>query len=129
MARYQITLDGKNIRRKTVDKIAKELLAKYTPENPKDMAGAAAATISVTEANLPKTRGERFNQAIAKVTEAKEEIDSLNEELTDWRNGLPENQQEGEKAGELDEAIEALDQINESLKDAVEQDVSFPRAY
>lgn len=116
MARWQITVSGKGIRKDTVDKIAQEIAKKY----------GEGATVHTVDATPPESRAERFSEACGKVDEAKAEFESLRDELDEWKGNLPENLQEGAKADELQEAIDALEELIDKAEEVSGGEVNFP---
>lgn len=44
-----------------------------------------------------------------------------------WRDNIPENMQDGEKANQLDEAISNIEEFISNLESAEGVDVEFPR--
>ncbi len=73
-----------------------------------------------------KSRATRFADAISKVTEAKDEIESLRDELQEWRDNIPENLQDGEKANELDYAIDQIETVLTDIDSVEGAEVEFP---
>jgi ferric-dicitrate binding protein FerR (iron transport regulator) len=76
-----------------------------------------------------KSRVERFREAIGYVISASAEMNALKEELENWRDNMPENLQQGEKAEQLQTAIEELEEIVDVLTDVESRDVEFPGMY
>jgi hypothetical protein len=77
---------------------------------------------------MPKTpsRATRFADAQSKLSEAKSEFEELRDELQNWLDGMPANLQSGQKASELQEAIDNLETIISSCDDAEGTEVEFP---
>lgn len=75
-----------------------------------------------------KSRAQRFSDVKDKVTEAKEAMETLRDELQSWLDNMPENLQDGQKAAELQETIDALDDVISNLEDAENADIEFPGA-
>lgn len=71
------------------------------------------------------SRADRLTDAEALVDDAKSDVGDLKAELEEWREGLPENLQDGSKAEELDEAIGKLEELADAL-DGLDFDVEFP---
>jgi hypothetical protein len=84
-----------------------------------DLAGA------VEKVNLNASRADRLSDCESAVGDAASEVESLKEELQEWRDNLPENMQSGEKASALDNAISELDDIYSNL-DGIRWEVEFP---
>jgi hypothetical protein len=72
------------------------------------------------------SRATRFSNAIDQVSNAHGIFEELMEELTSWREGLPENLQSSSKADALDEAIQNLETIISSCDEIEGTDVEFP---
>lgn len=117
MAVWLVRISGKGIRRDGVEKLAKALADKY---------GEEKASIIVTDATPPESRAERFSAATSLVSDAKGEFEQLRDELTEWKDGMPENLQDGAKADELQEAIDALEELIDKAEDVEGGDVTFP---
>jgi len=77
----------------------------------------------------PKSRRERFAEAIASVEMAMADIQSLRDELQDWLDNMPDNLQTGQKAEELEGAVANLEDVLDSLETATSTDVEFPGMY
>jgi hypothetical protein len=74
----------------------------------------------------PKSRADRFNDALSLVSNAKEQIEELRDELQSWRDGMPENLQSSSKAEELDSALGELEEVIDQLECAEGASVDFP---
>lgn len=118
MARWQITITGKSIRKASVEKLAGKLKAEFD-----------GAAITVTDASPPESRSDRFQAALSMIEDGKAELESLRDELQDWYDGLPENLQQGSKADELQEAVSELEDMISNVEDLTGRDVSFPGMY
>ena len=78
---------------------------------------------------MPKknpSRSDRFEEAKTLVSDARGQMETLRDELQEWRDNMPENLQDSAKAGELDEAIQALEDVIGQLEEAENADVTFP---
>lgn len=73
-----------------------------------------------------QSRAQRLEAALAKVTDAKGEIEELASELQSWLDNMPESLQGSAKADEIQEAISSLESAVSSLEEAEGADVSFP---
>ena len=118
MARWKITIQGKAIRKASVEKLAEKLKAEFD-----------GASILVSDDSLPESRSERFGAAMSLVSDGQSECESLRDELQDWKDNLPENLQNGSKADEIEEAISSLENIISELESVSGEDVSFPGMY
>ena len=56
------------------------------------------------------------------------EAEELKDELEAWLENMPENLQDGSKAGEIQEAIDELEEVIDHLNEAVDSagNVNFP---
>jgi ATP-dependent protease HslVU (ClpYQ) peptidase subunit len=75
------------------------------------------------------SRWERFEVAMSDVSDAKTMVEELRNELQSWRDNLPENLQDGEKASQLDEAIQSLETVIEGLDQAESESPEFPSMF
>lgn len=91
----------------------------------------AAKTNETVKPKKPKyqSRSARFQAVIDSIDSAKSDIETLKEELENWLDNMPENLQDGQKASELQEAIDALDDIVSNLEDVVDTEVTFPSMF
>jgi uncharacterized phage infection (PIP) family protein YhgE len=119
MAMWNIRVSGKGIRRDAVEKIAQAVAAKF----------GEAATINVTDATPPTSRGDRYSAAQGQIEEGKAEMESLRDELQDWYDNLPEAFQNAEKGEQLQAAIEELETAIGEAEEASQHDVEFPGMY
>lgn len=115
MATVQITISKTGLRTNSVEKLMRRL---------KDE--VPGASVSVATVFVPESRPDRFNMALGKIGDAKSEMESLRDELQEWKDGMPENLQTGSKAEELDEAISNLETLAQALEEAEGIEVSFP---
>ncbi len=95
-----------------------------------DMGGSTLkARIQKIDSGL--SRADRLVLAIQDAQDAVSEIESLKEEIEAWKDGLPENLQQGQKASDLEECFDALTSICEQLDSAITEgeQVSFPGMY
>jgi len=91
---------------------------------------AAAAfkgdVISVRRADLEKSRADRLAAIQRDVEQAAQDIEELKDELDEWYDNLPEAFQNGDKGSELQEAVDALEELQNSLNDIDFDSISFP---
>ena len=72
------------------------------------------------------SRAKRLQRALDNISPEKEMIEELRDELQDWLDNMPENLQGGQKAEQLEAAIDELDQIIDTLDEVVMSAVDFP---
>jgi chromosome segregation ATPase len=72
------------------------------------------------------SRSERLDEVMGKIGDAKAELETLRDEMQNWLDSMPENLQESEKAGKIQEAIENLESMISSLDEAEGTSVEFP---
>ncbi len=118
MARWQITISGKGLRKTSVEKLAEKMKADFD-----------GADVFVRDATPPESRADRFSDAQSQVSDAKSEFESLRDELQEWYDGLPENLQQGHKADELQSAIDQLEEVINQAEDVEGASVDFPSMY
>lgn len=114
----EITVTKDGLKEATVKRLVKLL--------EKDLGKTAEVTSRKVE--YPDSRPDRFAAAFGLIGEAKSELESLKEELEEWKNNLPENLQSGSKAEELDEAVSSLEDIIGDMEtlEGRDSDVTFP---
>jgi len=117
MARFKIDIEGKGLQTATIEKLVEAF---------KKDRNVKASFIKVKEA---ESRGDRFSEAISLIGDAKSEFESLRDELEEWKSGMPENLQEGQKAQEIDDAISELEECISSAEDLEGKEVNFPGMY
>lgn len=117
MSRFTIHLSGKGLQQRTVDNVLKKL------GDLKD------ASVSVTKEPDSVSRSDRLDQAIESINDGKGAIEELKSELEEWLSNLPENLQSGEKADQLQSAIDALDELYNEVPDLDSGNVEFPGMY
>jgi hypothetical protein len=83
----------------------------------------------IDKINRKQSRADRLAEAEGTCLDAKSEVESLKDELQDWKDGMPENLQSGSKADEIDEAINGLEEIIDALDNIDFSRVSFPGMY
>lgn len=76
-----------------------------------------------------KSRATRFEDAQTLVSQAKDEFETLRDELQEWYDNLPENFQQGSKGEALQEAIQELENAIEGCGTAEDTVVNFPGMY
>lgn len=116
MARWQITISGKGVRKSSVEALAEAMKEKF----------GDGASFYVKDDTPPESRSERYGLAQSMVSDGKMEMESLREELQDWKDNLPENLQDSDKASQLEDAISSLDDVINDCENAEGHDVDFP---
>lgn len=74
-----------------------------------------------------KSRTDRMNDAEGDVNAAVSTVQEILDETQDWRDNLPDNLQESEKADRLDDVIGDLQEIIDTLE-GIEWTIEFPGA-
>lgn len=113
----QISINQKGARADTIRQIVEAAIKVKYPE----------ASIFVKRKEPAESRADRFSEAQGMAADAKEIGESLRDELQEWRDGLPENLQSGQKADDLDSAISELESFVEALETAENSSVEFPQ--
>lgn len=80
----------------------------------------------VDKANPARSRADRLSEIAGTVADAASEVETLKEEMEEWHDSIPDNLKDGDKASEVQEAIDALDTINSDLTNIDFDQVSFP---
>lgn len=60
------------------------------------------------------------------VTSTTSDIDDLIGEMEEWKDSIPENLQGSDKASEIEECIDALNELKDSIEGLDFSSVSFP---
>jgi predicted Zn-dependent peptidase len=113
MARYVISVIGKGLQQKGIDKLVQSLKEKD------------GVSVSVTKVEPPTSRAARLDAAISQVEDGKSAIEELRDELQEWYDNLPENFQNGDKGEQLQSAIDGLEELIDGL-DVDGSSVEFP---
>jgi len=87
------------------------------------------ATVTVIRKEPAESRSARFDEAMELISDAKSTGEELKDELQEWKDSLPENLQDGQKASELDEAINQLDSFISSCENVEGESVEFPNMF
>ena len=119
MATWKITINGKGIRKASVEKLAEKLKSEFGDD----------AGISVVDATPPSSRSDRFQSALNDISNGRGELESLRDELQEWLDNLPENFQQGDKGQELEESISTLEDMIGELENTEGSEVNFPGMY
>lgn len=83
-------------------------------------------SLSVQKIERNPSRADRLSEIEATVADAVQEVGSLREEMEEWHGNIPENLQSGEKAEQVQSAIDALQQIENDLEGVDFSSVEFP---
>ena len=89
------------------------------------------ALLKVEKFSRTTSRADQLANAIERVRDAKDDIESLKSEIESWHENLPDSFRDGEKGSQLEECMEALEQVINSLDDAESNadSVDFPGMY
>lgn len=68
---------------------------------------------------MNKERRKRIEEAIAKLSEAKSDIEDIQSEEQEYLDNMPENMQQGEKADAAQTAISSMDDAMNYIDDAM----------
>jgi len=117
MAQYTMTLTVDAARRESVEKKLRQAFGEEVP------------THSVEKVKTPESRADRLSQAESSCDDARSIVEELRDELQNWLDSMPENLQSGQKAGEIQEAIDALELLQSDLENLDFGSVSFPGMY
>lgn len=113
MARYQISfsVEGKNINsiRSQVEK-----------------AFGADAAAQVRKEPTINSRADRLGDAEGTMQDAAQLVEELRDEMQEWYDSIPENLQNGDKANEVQETIDALESLHDEIEGVDFGSVSFP---
>ena len=82
--------------------------------------------VTVDRVDPSVTRANRLADAEGERDSAVSMVESLKDEMQEWYDNMPENLKNGSKAEEIQDAINALEEIERSLNDADFSSVSFP---
>ena len=77
----------------------------------------------------PSSRADRLREAESNFEEAKSQVEELKEEMEIWRDSLPENLQNGDKASQIEDCISALEDISGNMDSVDFSSVDFPGMY
>jgi hypothetical protein len=113
MSRFQIIVEQNRLQLHIAERTAKAAFPK-------------ARWLAVRRDELPTTRFARFEHALNDVSAAQSEAEELRDELQAWLDNLPENLQGGDKADQLQTAIDALEEFIGGCEQASGVEVEFP---
>ena len=74
------------------------------------------------------SRADRLDEARSKISDAHGTVEELKDEIQSWRDGLPENLQNSDKASQLDDCLSNLEDLESKLQEAESdtENVEFP---
>jgi seryl-tRNA synthetase len=113
MARYKIIIDGNNI------KAVQKKIKKAFP----------GQEVQIEKVRVISSRPDRFAEAEEAWENAKSIVEELKGEMEEWHENIPENLQDSSKANEVQECIDALEEISNSLEEMDFSNVSFPSMF
>jgi hypothetical protein len=103
MPNYKVSF---NVDGQRIDTVKKKIVTTFGED--------AIESLEILNNDAPVSRADRLSDAQAIV-------EGLRDELQEWRDNLPDNMQDGQKAQDLDEAITNLDNVIEAV-----ENVEFP---
>lgn len=77
----------------------------------------------------PTSRAERLSEAESDFESAKSTVEELRDEMTNWKDNIPENLQGGDKCSEVEEAESALEELINEMENIDFGNVSFPSMF
>lgn len=80
---------------------------------------------TVEKVKTAESRADRFSEAEGLADQARQIVEELRDEMEAWKDSIPENLQNGDKANEVQEAYDALETLQGDLEN-LSWDVSFP---
>lgn len=116
MAKYQINFTLQGARQSAVEKQVRALLG---PD----------VSFSVQKEKIARSRSERLSEAEGSFDNAKSAVSELKDEMEQWMESIPENLQNGTKANEVQEALDALESIEGDMESIDFSSVNFPGMY
>lgn len=119
MATWKITVDGKGVKRTSIEKLMRSL---------RDNLGESIS-VRIEKVNLPESRADRFAEAQRSVMEGRAAMEELRDELQDWYDNLPDAFRDGNKGDQLQQAIDDLGQAIQHCEDSECVSVDFPGMY
>ena len=78
-----------------------------------------------------QSRADELGEAVGMIDEARSIVESLKEQIEEWHGNLPDSFRDGDKGSQLEECMEALEQVVSSLDEAESgaENVEFPGMY
>lgn len=84
---------------------------------------------AVRKVELATSRSARFDEAESDLEGVKATVGELKDELETWKDSLPENLQDGQKADEIQSAIDELESLDSALEGVDWPSIEFPGMY
>lgn len=117
MARYKVEMQVEDRLPTSVEKKLRQVFGKDVP-------------IHTTEKlTTPESRADRLSEAENEFENAKSVVIELRDEMQNWFDSIPENLQNGSKADEVQEAIDALETLEGEMDCIDFSSVSFPSMF
>jgi len=126
MARYTLTLTVEASQPASVEKKLRQAFGEEIPVH------------TVERIKTAESRADRLAQVNSdfesSIEDAKSNVEELKEEMQNWYDSIPENLQSGDKANEVQEAIDALENLaseldNLDISGLGFDDVNFPSMF
>jgi hypothetical protein len=117
MATYTITLTVNEKLPASVEKKLRQAFGRDIPIH------------TIEKSNTAKSRSARLSEAESDFENAKSVVTELKDEMEGWHDSIPENLQSGTKADEVQEAIDALEQIESEMENVDFSSVNFPSMF
>lgn len=117
MAQYTIKL---TVEAGRIDALRKKLASTFPDE-----------AASVEKINRNPSRADRLSEAESSIEDAKSIIEELKDEMQNWYDSLPENLQQGDKASQIEECVNNLESLYDSIDSATGEfgSIEFPGMY
>lgn len=117
MPTYEVTLTVNEKLKATIEKKLKLAFGKDIPVH------------TIDRSKTPETRTQRLGEARDQVESARSIVEDLKGEMENWKDSIPENLQQGAKADEVQESIDALETLNSDLENIDFDSVNFPSMF
>jgi hypothetical protein len=117
MANYTITLTVEAAKQASVEKVLRKTFGDDVPIH------------SIEKVKTADSRAARLSEAETMADNARGIVEELKDELESWKDSLPENLQNGDKASQLDDAISNLEELQSNLESLDFGSIEFPGMY
>ncbi len=87
--------------------------------------GDDANMATIEKVKTAESRADRLSEAEGMVDDARQIVEDLKDEMEQWRDSIPENLQGGDKYSQVDDACNALEEIQSNLEQS-DWGVEFP---